>query len=72
MFPRKLEIVLPEDPDIPLLSIYSKDAPSYKKDTQSTMFIAALFIIAGSWKPDVPQQKNGYRMCGTHTQWSTT
>jgi hypothetical protein len=27
-----------------------KDAPTGKKDTCSTMFIAALFIIARSWK----------------------
>jgi hypothetical protein len=46
---------------------------SGKKDTCSTMFIAALFIIARSWKnPDAPQQRNGYRKCGTFRQWSTT
>ena len=28
----------------------SKDFPACKKDTCSTMFIAALFIIARSWK----------------------
>ena len=22
--------------------------------------------------PDAPQQRNGYRKCGTFTQWSTT
>jgi hypothetical protein len=22
--------------------------------------------------PDAPQQRNGYRKCGTSTQWSTT
>jgi len=49
-FLRKLDIELPEDPAIPLLSIYPKDAPTYNKDTCSTMFIAALFIIARSWK----------------------
>jgi hypothetical protein len=27
-----------------------EDAPTGKKDTCSTMFIAALFIIARSWK----------------------
>ena len=32
------------------LGIYPKDAPMDKKDTCSTMFIAALFIIARSWK----------------------
>jgi len=45
-----LDIVLPEDPAIPLLGIYPKDAPTYNKDTYSTMFITALFIIARSWK----------------------
>jgi len=49
-FLRKLDIELPEDPAIPLLGIYPKDAPTYKKDTCSTMFIAALFIIARNWK----------------------
>jgi len=37
-------------PAIPLLVIYSKDAPTYNKDTCSTMLIIALFIIARSWK----------------------
>jgi hypothetical protein len=39
-----LDIVLPEDPAIPLLGIYP-DVPTGKKDTCSNMFIAALFII---------------------------
>jgi hypothetical protein len=39
-----------EDPTIPLLGIYPEDVPTSKKDTGSTMFIAALFIIARSWK----------------------
>jgi hypothetical protein len=47
-FLRKLDIVLPEDPAIPLLDIYPEDVPTGKKDTCSTMFIAALFIIARS------------------------
>jgi hypothetical protein len=45
-----LDIVLSEDPDIPLLGIYPKGAPTYNKETCSTIFIAALFIIARSWK----------------------
>jgi hypothetical protein len=48
--PQKLEIVLVEDPAIPLLGIYPEDVPTSKKDTCSTMFIATLFIIARSWK----------------------
>jgi hypothetical protein len=45
-----LNIVLIEDPAIPLLGIYPKDAPTCNKDTCSTLFIVALFIIARSWK----------------------
>jgi hypothetical protein len=47
-FLRKLHIVLLEDPAIPLLGIYPSDVPTCNKDTCSTMFIAALFIIARS------------------------
>jgi hypothetical protein len=47
-FLRKLDMVLSEDPAIPLPSIYSEDAPICNKDTCSTMYIAALFIIARS------------------------
>ena len=44
-----MDIVLLEDPAIPLLGIYLEDIPA-NKDTCSTMFIAALFIIARRWK----------------------
>ena len=33
-----------------LLGIYPEDIPTGKKDTCSTMFIAALFILARCWK----------------------
>jgi hypothetical protein len=45
-----LDILLQEDPAIPLLGIYTEDAPTGKKDTCSTMFIAALLIIVRSSK----------------------
>jgi len=45
-----LDIALLEDPGMPLLGIYPKDAPKHNKVTCSTMFIAALFIIARSCK----------------------
>jgi hypothetical protein len=48
-FLRKLDILF-EDPAIPLLSIYPKDAPTDNKESWCIMFIAALFIIARSWK----------------------
>jgi hypothetical protein len=49
-FLRKLDIVLAEYPATSLMDIYPEDVPKGKKDTWSTMFIAALFIIARSWK----------------------
>ena len=47
---RKLGMTLPEDPIIPLLGIYPEDSLACNKDTCSSMFTAALFIIARSWK----------------------
>jgi hypothetical protein len=47
-FLRKLVIVLLENPPIPLQGIYPEDVPTDKKDTCSTRFIAALFIITRS------------------------
>ena len=49
-FLRKLGINLPQDPAITLLDIYPKDVYSCHKDMCSTMFIAALFVIVGTWK----------------------
>ena len=55
------------------MDIYSKDAPPYHNDTCSIMFIAALFVIPEARKnPDVPQQKNGYRRCGSFAQQNNT
>ena len=57
-FLRKLGMSLPEDPGIPLLGIYPEDSPACNKDTCSTMFIAALFIIARNWKePKYPSKE---------------
>jgi hypothetical protein len=48
LFLLKLDKVLPDEPATPLLGIYPRDAPTYNKDTYSTMFIEVLFIIASS------------------------
>ena len=45
-----MDMVLPEDPATQLLGIYPEDAPTCNKDTCSTMFITALFMIARKWK----------------------
>nr|XP_054298997.1 GLIPR1-like protein 2 isoform X2 [Pongo pygmaeus] len=55
-FLRDLELEIPFDPAIPLLSIYPKDYKSYSyKDTCTRMFIVALFTIAKTWnQPKCP------------------
>ena len=57
-FLRKLGINLPQDPAIPLLGIYPKDADPYHKNFCSAMFIAVLFGITRTWKqPRCPSTK---------------
>jgi hypothetical protein len=50
LFLRKLDIVLLEDPAIPLLGIFPEDVPTGNRNTCSSILIAALFIITRSWK----------------------
>jgi hypothetical protein len=45
-----LDIIPPEDPAISLLGIYPEEVPTGNKNTCSTMLIAAIFIIARTWK----------------------
>ena len=48
-FLKKLKIELPYDPAIPLLGIYPEKT-IIQNETCTTVFIAALFTIASSWK----------------------
>ena len=48
-FLKKLEIELPYDPEIPLLAIHTEET-RIERDTCTPVFIAALFIIARTWK----------------------
>ena len=53
-FLKKLGIELPYDLAIPLLSIHTEET-RIERDTCTSMFIAALFIIARTWtKPRCP------------------
>ena len=47
--PYTLQIELPYDPAIPLLGIHTEET-RIERDTCTPMFIAALFIIARTWK----------------------
>ena len=48
-FLKKSQIELPYDPAIPLLGIHTEET-RIERDTCTPMFIAALFIIARTWK----------------------
>ena len=48
-FFKKLDIELPYDSAIPLLGIHTEESSS-ERDTCTPMFIAALFVIARTWK----------------------
>ena len=48
-FLTKLETDLPYDPEIPLLGIHTEET-RIERDTGTPVFIAALFIIARTWK----------------------
>ena len=61
---KKLEIELPYDPAIPLLGIHTKET-RIEKDTCTPMIIAALFIIARTWKqPRCPSADEWIRKLG--------
>ena len=48
-FTKNLEIELPYNPEIPLLGIHT-EATRIERDTCTSVFIAALFTIARTWK----------------------
>ena len=58
-FLKKLEIELSYDPAIPLLGIHIEET-RIERDTCTPMFIAALFIIARTWK---------YHRCPSADEW---
>ena len=60
-FLKKLEIELPYDPAIPLLGIHTEET-RIERDTCTPMFIAALFVIARTWKqPRCPSAEEWIR-----------
>ena len=69
-FLKKLEIELPYDPAIPLLGINTEET-RIERDTRTPMFIAALFIIARTWKqPRCPSADEWIRKLWYITKWS--
>ena len=71
-FLKNLGIELPYDPAIPLLGIYTKET-RIERDTCTLMLIAALFIIARTWKqPRCPLADEWISKCGTYKLWNIT
>ena len=71
-FLRKLELELPYDPAIQLLSIHTEETRS-ERVMCTPMFLSALFIIARTQKPPrCPSADKWIRKCGTYTQWNIT
>ena len=71
-FLKKLEIELPYDPAIPLLGIHTEETRR-ERDTCTPAFIAALFIIARTWKqPRCPSADEWIRKLWYIYQWSIT
>ena len=66
-FLTKLKIELPYDPEIPLLGIYPEKT-IVQKESGTTMFIAALFTIARTWKqPKCPSKDEWIKMWHIYT-----
>ena len=62
-FFKKLEIVLPYDSAIPLLSIHTEET-RIERDMCTPMFIAGLFTIARTWKqPRCPSADEWIKKC---------
>ena len=72
-FLKKLQIELPYDPAMPLLGIHTEET-RIERDTWTPMFIAALFIIARTWKQPRCSSADEWikKNCGTYTLWSIT
>ena len=71
-FLKKLGIKPLYDPAIPLLGIYPEEI-KIERDTYIPFFIAALFMVARTWKPPrCPLTEEWIKKCGTYTQWNTT
>ena len=70
-FLKKLEIELPFDPAIPHLGIHTEETRS-ERDTCTPVFIAALFIIARTWKQPRCPSADEWIMDIPYTPWNIT
>ena len=69
-FLKKLEIELPYDPEIPLLGIHTEET-RIERDKYTPMFVAALFIIARTWKqPRCTSADEWIRQLWNISQWN--
>ena len=71
-FLKKLKIELAYNPVFLLLGIYPEET-IIQNESCTTMFTAALFTIARTWKqPKCPSTDEWKIRCGTYIQWNIT
>ena len=70
-FFRKLKIKLPCAPAISLLGTYPEKI-MVRKDTCTSVFTAALFTMAKTWKQPKCQATEEWIRCGKYIQWNIT
>ena len=71
-FLKTLGIKPPDDPAIPPLGIYLEET-KIERDTYIPLFIAALFIVARTWKqPRCPLTGEWIKKLWYYTQWEIT
>ena len=71
-FLKKLQIELPDDPGIPLLGIHTEET-RIERDMCTPVFIAALCIIARTWKqPRCPTTDEWIKKLWYICQWNIT
>ena len=71
-FLKKLNIELPSDPTIPLRDIYMEKT-IIQKESCTTLFIAAVFTIARTWKqPKCPLTDEWIKKMWHILQWNIT
>ena len=69
---RKLGIVLPQDPAIPLLSIYPEDVPPSHKDICSTMLSSFIHNKQKLETTQIPSTKEWIQKMWLIYTWTTT
>ena len=61
-----MDIIILEDPAIPLLGIYPEDVPTCNKDTLHYVHSSLIYNSQKLERTQMPLNRNGYRKCGRY------